>query len=169
MIFWLFGLPGTGKDHCARLLSKLIDAKYIHVDDFLKEQDKNKIITGTFTVEDRLRKLKRVTKKIAELLKNNKYIVAADSLPDHKSRAYLQEYFKDKIKFILVKVDPQIHLRRIQNRKNHFFTEKMLSKYIKQNWQEPIKIPYITLDNNSEGDESLKLELIKISSHTSTA
>lgn len=165
MVFWFFGLPGTCKDHCAKLFSKLIDAKYIHVDDFLTERDKEKIITGTFTVEDRLKKLKRVTKMISGILKNNKHIVAADSLPDHKSREYLQEYFKNNIKFILVKVDAQTHQKRISNRKNHFFTEKMLTDYIKQHWQEPIKIPYLTLENNKEGDEALKLTLDILISH----
>ena len=162
MIFWFFGFPGIGKDFCAKRLKKLINAKYIHIDSFLTKQDKQKLIDGTFSTEDRLNKLKRTADYFKKVLKKNKHIVAADSLPDHQSRNFLYKNFQNNIVFILVKVSAEIHKRRIHERENHFFTEDMLAHWEKKHWVEPIKIPYLVLDNNKDGDKHIKLEVVKI-------
>ena len=162
MIFWFFGFHGTGKDYCAKILTKLKKASYIHIDDVLTNQDREKLINGTFNVEDRINKLERATKKIDVLLKTNTTVVAADSLPDHRSRDFLLEKFKDNIVFIRVKVYPEIHKKRFAERKNHFFTEDLLNDWVEKHWQEPIKIPHLILNNNTEGEKSVGHKLKKI-------
>lgn len=162
MVYWFFGFPGTGKDYAAKALSELKYASYVHIDDFLTKKDKEKLTKGNFSTEDRLRKLTRAVKDINGLVNKNKNVVAADSLPDHRSRNFLIENFKDNIAFIRVVVSPEIHKQRFINRKNHFFTEELLDNWVKKHWQEPIKIPHIDLDNNEEGIKNLKLKLQKI-------
>lgn len=154
MIYWFFGLPGSGKDYCAKLMKKLIKARYFHIDDFLTEEDKEKLINGTFTISDRINKLKRVSSDLSEIDLSLVNIVAADSLPDTKSRGLLQTRFGNNIMFIYVRVEPKTHERRMKERKNHFFTYSLLDSWVKKHW-EPVNMPHIVVDNNSDGDEVL--------------
>lgn len=161
MIYWFFGLPGSGKDHCAQIMKNLTNATYFHVDDFLTKIDKTKLIKGSFTISDRVNKLKRVLKHISKLNLSLVNVVAADSLPDAKSRIFLQNYFGKNIMFIYVKVDPKIHENRIKKRKNHFFTYLLLENWTKKHWR-PIRIAHTEVDNNIEGNASLTRQLKKL-------
>lgn len=162
MVYWFFGFPGVGKDYCAKAFTELISASYLHIDDILSAQDKEKLLNGTFSVEDRIKKLKRATTQINQLLRSNGTVVAADSLPDHRSREFLLKNFKNDIIFVRVVVDSQIHKKRFAKRKNHFFTEDLLNDWIKKHWQEPIKIPHVVLNNNTDGKEHITETLKEI-------
>lgn len=164
MVFWFFGLPGSGKDYCAKLTAKLLKGKYIHVDDYLTKSDKEKIVGGSFTVDERLEVVKKAADEIKNLLKTNKNVIAAFTLPDHKTRDYLKNFFKDNIVFIFVKVKHEVIRVRLRRRKAHFLRDNFLFEWIKLYWQEPIKIPHIKLENNEDGDEVLTKKLKKIAS-----
>lgn len=159
MIFWFFGLPGVGKDYCARVASKLINAVYVDVDNFLTEKDKQKLVSGTFSTQDRLNKLRR-TKHFIDQVSKTRSIVVADSLPDGLSRKFLRKNYKDII-FILVEADPAIHKKRLRARKGHFFTQDLLDNWASQHWQK-VKIPHVVLNNNEDGEQSVIQEFKKI-------
>lgn len=161
MVYWFFGLPGSGKDYCAQVMKKLIPATYFHVDDYLTKEDKIKLIEGTFTITDRINKLKRLLAEISELDLSRVNVIAADSLPDTDSRLFLQTHFGNNITFIYVKVDSKTHENRMKKRKNHFFSYSLLDNWTKKHWQ-PINIPHVVADNNSNGSESIAKQLTEI-------
>lgn len=152
MIFFFFGYPGIGKDYCAERLSKLANIPHINADNFLTKSDQAKLLKGIFTTEDRIKKLKRIVKFINENY-SNQNLTIGDSLPDHNSREFLMGQFGKNITFIQVTAAKAIHVKRITERKDHFFTKELLDNYIK-NWEE-IKIPYLPLKNSGNLDEKL--------------
>jgi gluconate kinase len=159
MIFWFFGFPGVGKDYCAKVASRLINAAYLNVDDFLTEEDKEKLIDGTFNQHDRLNKLMRV-KAFIESSMDKGNIVVADSLPDNLSRSFLKKSLEN-IVFILVEADVKIHKKRLKERKNHFFTESLLDDWKMKHWEE-VNIPHIILRNDENGEKKISEEFTRI-------
>ena len=156
MIYWFFGYPGIGKDYCAKKLSLIKEFPYIDADDFLTEEDRDKLLDKSFTIEDRLLKLERIITHIRSLQKHHESITVADSLPDNASRNLVKNSFSEKIKLILVTAPDEIHKKRIAKRKNHFFTAELLDDYIKKHWKK-INVPYVEFENiASEWEERLK-------------
>lgn len=158
MIYWFFGYPGIGKDYCAEQLSKIGKFPHIDADDFLTKNDREKLLKGTFSVEDRLKKLQRIVSSLRKLLKTDKDIAIGDSLPDNKSRKFILNSFPNNIKLILITADSEKHKKRISNRKNHFFTEELLEDY-KKKWEE-ISVRHIVFENNNTKDLNSRLKHI---------
>lgn len=161
MIFWFFGYPGVGKDYVAKKLAQVVNIPHVDADDFLTESDKQKLIKGSFTSQDRIRKLKRITVFINKLLLRYPHLAVADSLPDNESRKMLFNTFMNNIIFVYVQASKTTHVSRIKGRKSHFFTKEMIEKWIKQHW-EPINIPYISLQNSGGGKLELEKKLLNI-------
>lgn len=159
MIYWFWGYPGIGKDYLAKMFGEITHTFYINGDTLLTKTEKGKLITGTFSKEDRLKKLKRIAKYLHKFKKD---IVITDSLPDEGSREFLLKSFKKNIIFILVKSSAVKHKKQVKNRKEHFFTSNMLNNYIKNNW-EPVKnFPHLILKNENKTETQLKKELLRI-------
>lgn len=161
MIFWFFGYPGIGKDYLAEKLSELVSIPHINADDFLTKIDKKKLIDGTFTKKDRIKKLKRIISHIKKILRKYPHLTAADSLPDNLSRELLLKTFGSNITFIHVSAPTAIHKKRLKERQGHFFTVEMLDSWIKRHWEE-IKIQYISLRNVPIKSQKLEKKLLKI-------
>lgn len=159
MIYWFFGYPGIGKDYCAKRLSEIGKFPYIHADDFLTDEDRERLLDKTFTVHDRLIKLERIISYLKDLSKHHENISIADSLPDNVSRGLVRNTFEGKIKLILVTAESKVHQKRITKRKNHFFTAELLEDYIKKHW-EKINIPHIDFLNEKSNDWEERLKKI---------
>lgn len=166
MVFWFFGYPGIGKDFLATKLSRLVAIPHINADDFLTATDKKKLIKGTFTQQDRIKKLKRIITYINKLLPKHPSLVAADSLPDNLSRQLLFDTFAPEITFIYVHAPRKIHLSRLKARKEHFFTMDLLDAWIKKHWK-PIDIPYISFQNSEGAEPKIEKKLLAIYNATS--
>ncbi len=159
MIFWFFGYPGIGKDYCARRLSEITDCFYVHADAYLTISEKEKLQLGTFTREDRHKKLERICDNLLRLLTMHPAITIGDSLPDEKSRLYVQQTLGANLCLVRVVADVSTHKRRITERGNHFFTPDLLDDWIEKHWEEP-QDRYITFDTThgllSDLDEQLE-------------
>jgi gluconate kinase len=151
MIYWFFGYPGIGKDYCAKYLSEVKKFPYIDADDFLTDEDRQKLLKKIFTIEDRLLKLERIITHIKILQKHHENITVADSLPDNASRNLVKNAFPGKIKLILVTAPTEVHKKRIAKRKNHFFTSELLEDYIKRHWKK-INVTYMQFENTNSDD-----------------
>ncbi len=147
MIFWFFGPPGTGKDYCAKTFSEISGAQYIHADDLLTDKEKERIIEGTFTDQDRILKIKRIVKVLKKTQKETAHIAIADSLPSNASRILLHTQLPGKITLILVKTPKKLHQKRLKNRKDHFFEHHLLKSYLEKHW-EPVTIPHYLIKND---------------------
>ena len=158
MIYWFFGYPGSGKDYCAHRFSALIGAEYFHADGFLTDEERDKLLRGVFTKQDRIIKLKRICDALEA--QTSKVIAIADSLPDTASREYVASRFGKKIQFIFASVLPEIHKERLLSRKNHFFNAELLDQWVATHWDEAISIPHKIIDNNSSDIDDSLLELV---------
>lgn len=156
MIYWFFGYPGIGKDYCAKRLSEIKKFPYIDADDFLTDEDIQKLLNKRFTVEDRLLKLERIITHINNLQKHHENIAVADSLPDNASRNLVKNSFSENIKLILVTAPEEVHKKRISKRKKHFFTIGLLEDYIKKNWKK-VNVPYTEFENTNSDDWEVRL------------
>ncbi len=156
MIYWFFGFPGIGKDYCAKRLAVIEKFSYLDADDFLTDEDREKLLNKKFTRQDRLLKLERIIDHIKKLQKHHDNIALGDSLPDNTSREYVLSAFSGQIKLILVTAPSIVHKKRISQRKNHFFGENLLDDYMKK-WEE-VSVSHIAFENNSSRnlDERLK-------------
>jgi len=153
MIYWFWGYPGVGKDYLAKIFGEITNTLYIDGDSLLTNIEKKRLIAGTFSKEDRLKKLKRITNYLHKLKKD---VIITDSLPDKNSREFLLKSFKKNIIFILVKSSPLKHKRQLQDRKGHFFKYNMLNKYIKNNWEPVENFPHFILKNTNKTKRKLK-------------
>ena len=144
MVFWFFGYPGIGKDFCAEKLSKLAKIPHVDADDFLTDLDKNKLTSGTFGDEDRIKKLTRIIIYMKSLKYPN--LTIGDSLPTETARKFVLESLGENVVLILVRSDPKIHQERIRERRGHFFREEYLDSWIKKPWQE-VKVDHLDLEN----------------------
>lgn len=145
MIYWFFGYPGIGKDFVAKKFAQKSKILYVNGDSLLTATEKRKLASGTFSREDRLLKLKRISKYLKSLKKD---LAITDSLPDNQSRIFLLNTFKDKISFILVQASTKQHLQQIHNRKKHFFKPEMVKIYIEKNWEPLGEFPHTKIKNN---------------------
>ena len=144
MVFWFFGFPGIGKDYCAKKLSRLAKIPHLDADNFLTDLDKNKLMSGTFSDEDRIKKLTRIITYMKSLKYPN--LTIGDSLPTEASRKFVLESLGRDVVLILVRSDPKIHRERIRRRRGHFFREEHLDSWIDKHWQE-VKVDHLDLEN----------------------
>ncbi len=159
MIYWFFGYPGVGKDYIAQKFAKVADVFYINGDSLLLATEKKKIAAGTFTKQDRLKKLTRIAKYLKSLKKES---AITDSLPDSTSRNFLLKKFKKHIVFIRVTTSKTKHLSQIKNRKGHFFTHTLLDTYIQKNWESIGDFPHLSFRNEEKTPQQLEKKLIAI-------
>ncbi|MDO8269323.1 MAG: hypothetical protein Q7T54_01465 [Candidatus Levybacteria bacterium] len=150
MIYWFFGYPGIGKDYCASHLARIGHFPHIDADDFLTDEDREKLLNKSFSVEDRLLKLGRIIQHLKQMQKHHENIAVADSLPDNVSRGLIINSFSGKVKLILVTTDDRTHIKRISNRKKHFFTIDLLEDY-KKKW-EKVNVVHAEFVNNDSND-----------------
>ncbi|MEK7122885.1 MAG: AAA family ATPase [Patescibacteria group bacterium] len=150
MVIWFFGLPGTGKSTLAQRLSSLARIPFVDLDALLTEGEKSALLNHAFTVEMRLNKLTRAVALIQSTLSKNLLATTADSLPDYRSRRYVAQSLGDRVRLVLVRTPRELHTKRLEERKNHFFTSDLLDEYEKAHWDANIIIPH-TVFENTEG------------------
>lgn len=159
MIYWFWGYPGVGKDYVAKKFSELTSALYINGDSLLTDTERERIIAGTFTKENRLKKLERISKYLHSLTGD---VAITDSLPDMGSREFLLQSFEKDIVFIRVESSVSKHRDQIENREGHFFTSAMLDNYIENNWEDAGKFAHTTFKNEDKTEEETRKELLEI-------
>lgn len=162
MVFWFLGFPGSGKSYCARILGTEIEIPVVDGDDFLTDENKERLIKGTFSKKERFEKLDRIIKFTRITLKKNKHVAVVDSLPSNSSRKLVLESFPNNVVFILVEAISEVFRKRIKERKGHFFMEEMLDKWIKDHWEEIREIEYLRLDNSKENDGKLSERILQL-------
>ncbi|MFA6000224.1 MAG: hypothetical protein WC783_04615 [Candidatus Paceibacterota bacterium] len=159
MIYWFWGYPGIGKDHVAKNFSEVAGVLYLDGDFFLNKTEKSKLMRGTFTKSDRLKKLRRIVQHLKSIKKD---IAITDSLPDSNSRKFLLNTFKKDIVFILVKSSVLKHKKQTRERKSHFFNAEMIDNYVKNNWEKIENFPHVIFRNENKTKMDMRRELLKI-------
>jgi len=160
MVFWFFGLPGSGKDFCAEQMHQLFDVPHIDADDYIDTEYRKKVKEATLTDADRLKKLERIINHIKQQKKDGiaTDFCVADSLPSYQSREFVESLLPGEVQLVHVNVDQEIHKKRINARQDHFLTGDVLETYKKTYWQ-PLNKKYATINNNSDNTADLLTQL----------
>jgi 6-phosphogluconate dehydrogenase len=119
------GVSGCGKTTLGNLLSRKTGLKFIDADFYHSEINKIKMKKGIpLKDSDREPWLKKINSKLLKYSKNP--LILACSALKEKYRLELVKGLKHKIKWIFFKGDFELINKRLENRKNHFMSNKSL-------------------------------------------
>lgn len=164
----LFGLPGTGKTYVGKILEKYYEYCFYDGDNDLTPKMKASIKTQTvFTDQMRDMFFEKLTTKIQEL----RTLQGAEGNLKCKNLAIAQTFIKEKYRIELIDKIPEAKFVLIQTKKS--IREKRLiervdyplnldyARIMEKNFDKPI-IDYITIINNSDGEENIKKQISNI-------
>jgi gluconate kinase len=159
-LYVFFGLPGAGKTFSAKVAEKYFGYHLYDGDnDLTKEM--HTAVRGKITITDDMRNIFFANLIVSVKVLSKKY----DMLIVHQT--FIKEKYRKQFltnlpetKFILVKTDTQLRERRLKERKIYPIEENYARKMTLL-FDEP-QIPYTELNNNNEGEKSIKEQLQKI-------
>ena len=136
----LMGVSGCGKTTLGNLLSRKTGLKFIDADFYHSEINKIKMKKGIpLNDSDREPWLKKIN---AELLRHSKpSLILACSALKEKYRLELVKGLKNKIKWFFLKGDFELINKRLEKRKNHFMSNKLLKSQF-----EILETPYYGIE-----------------------
>ena len=136
----LMGVSGCGKTTLGNLLSRKTGLKFIDADFYHSEINKIKMKKGIpLNDSDREPWLKKIN---AELLRYSKpSLILACSALKEKYRLELVKGLKNKIKWFFLKGDFELINKRLEKRKNHFMSNKLLKSQF-----EILETPYYGIE-----------------------
>lgn len=121
----LMGVSGCGKTTLGNLLSRKTGLKFIDADFYHSEINKIKIKKGIpLKDSDREPWFKKINSELLKYSKNP--LILACSALKEKYRLELVKGVKHKTKWFFFKGDFELINKRLENRKNHFMSNKLL-------------------------------------------
>lgn len=145
----LMGVSGSGKTSVGIRLAEVLGWHFIDGDDFLSAESIAKMSRGTpLDDDDRASWLSNLQYLIAEYLEENTSLILASSALKQKYRDQLSQANPDVI-FIHLKGSYELIFKRMQKRKNHFMTERMLQSQF-DTLEEPIDAVVVNIDQDFE-------------------
>lgn len=156
-LLFLFGLPGSGKNHVGEFLSRepynfhFYDAD----DDHTPRQVEAKRLCIPFDFPTRVEFYEVIRPKIMSLLNLNRRLAVANFFAyDIFRRQYLQEFPGSK--FVLIETDEETRIRQIKERPEKKVSDELAISMSSQ--FEPISIPH-TIIKNDGNKEYLRVQL----------
>ena len=126
MIVILMGVSGSGKSTIGKQLANSLEWNFYDGDDFHPPENIEKMQAGIPLQDtDRIPWLQVIREAIAQWLQENKNVVLACSALKESYRQMLSSDSKD-VKFIYLKGSFELIQKRLQNRKHHFMSERLL-------------------------------------------
>tara|TARA_Y100000589_G_scaffold91928_1_gene86712 strand:- start:98 stop:571 length:474 start_codon:yes stop_codon:yes gene_type:complete len=154
------GLPGSGKTTVGKILSEQLKAVFIDADDHHSTYNIRKMSNGhPLTDLDRKNWLSSILNNARENLKNQNVIIACSALKEKYRKFLISLNFK----LVYLKIDHNVALDRIIERKNHFMPSSLLESQIKI-LEEPRKA--LIIDANIEVNKIKKIIVKHISKFT---
>ncbi|MCA0151775.1 gluconokinase [Winogradskyella vincentii] len=127
MIIIVFGVSGSGKSTIAKGLSERLRLPYYDADDFHPQQNIDKMSVGkSLNDEDRLPWLLSLADNINIWSQSEGAVLACSALKE-KYRALLSSNYKTDINWVLLKGTSELIKRRMDTRKGHYMTSKLLN------------------------------------------
>lgn len=159
-LFVFFGLPGTGKTYCSKIAEKYFGYHLYDGDDDLT-QEMQKAIKSQAVITDAMRDVffENLINSVKALFKKNEKLIIHQTFIKEKYR----EQFLGEIpeaNFVLVETNVKIREKRLRERKVYPIEENYARKMALL-FDKPL-IKHETLENNFEGEESVKKQLAKI-------
>ena len=155
MVYVIFGVSSSGKTTIGKKISIKLGIPFYDADDFHSNTNIEKMSTGVpLDDHDRLGWLQKILFQINESNKNNGAIFACSALKE-KYREILSGSYKNKVKFIFLKIDKSEAIKRLKIRENHFFPMELLD-----NQFEILENPLNAIKVNASNDIDLVCEEI---------
>ncbi|MEZ4669757.1 MAG: AAA family ATPase [Anaerolineae bacterium] len=158
-LFVFFGLPGAGKSYAANVFERF--GFYIHDGDVDLPDEMRHAIATQQPVDDTMRDefFRRITEHVRQLLPAHPRLVLAQTFIKEKYRRRFLKTFP-QAQFVLVEAGDTLRERRLERRTNQplepNYTRKMVAMF------EPPHIPYITINNDTDGDQHLETQIRRL-------
>lgn len=143
MIYWFFGLPGSGKTYLAKKFSRLAGIPQFEGDEFHTEEDRRVIAVGQFTLAHRHAQLTRIDEALQGI---TGHAIVTHPLPDKESRERVRS--SGNTRLVYVKASLRLVKSRLVRRKEHHFGPELLDAWIDRHWQEPEEEECFALNNS---------------------
>ena len=152
MLIFLFGLPGSGKNHVGNIFQEEFNFYFHDADSDLTPEFKQFINNGIIAPDEtRDEYYSLLIVHIEKLYRKHKRIVIADVLLKEKHRKLMQSHFSNAY-FILLSCNLSIIDSRLKQRK-HFISKDYAIKF--RDIFEPPTIKHIKFSNNKNGNEAI--------------
>ncbi|MEB3180901.1 MAG: gluconokinase [Nostocaceae cyanobacterium] len=126
MIIIIMGVSGSGKSTIGKMLAESLHWEFTDADAFHSSENINKMSSGIpLDDSDRIPWLQDLQRAIAAWLQVNKNIVLACSALKASYRQFLV-LDEERIKLVYLRGSLEVITQRLQNRQNHFMSEKLL-------------------------------------------
>ncbi|WP_392535510.1 gluconokinase [Nostoc sp. C117] len=157
MIILLMGVSGSGKTTIGKLLAESLDWKFSDADDFHSPENIEKMQHGIPLSDlDRVPWLQDLRTAIQQWLQQNQNMVLACSALKDSYRQFLVSDSdglcpdgSDRIKLVYLKGSYELIQKRLQERHNHYMTEKLLDSQF-NTLEEPLNTIYIDIAQTPE-------------------
>jgi len=131
MIIIVFGVSGSGKSTIAKGLSDRLHIPYYDADDFHPKANITKMSDGkSLDDKDRLPWLLTLAENIYKWSLNKGAVLACSALKE-QYRTLLSSDYKTKIHWVLLNGTPEIIKKRMDSRKGHYMSSKLLKSQFK--------------------------------------
>lgn len=130
MIYIVMGVSGCGKSTVGELLSKHLSLPFYDADDYHTDNNIRKMSEGRpLTDEDRKPWLTLLAGHIAQWQSVGGAVLACSALKQ-TYRDILSSTTQGVVQFVYLKGDKALLASRLQNRENHFMSDKLLSSQL---------------------------------------
>lgn len=124
MVFIIMGVSGVGKTSVGELIAKKLGYNFLDADNFHPKENIQKMSQGIpLNDNDRFPWLKILSKQIESYQNNECGVVLACSALKESYRNILRGRF---VEFIYLKVERELIIKRLNDRKNHFFNNLLI-------------------------------------------
>ena len=166
MLVILFGLPGSGKSFAGEILRSEFGFEFHEADDDIPDDYRQQVLAGQVVGEPMRDAYHRhLIERIADLQKAHPRLAVAAPLLRDRHRLWIQARFPQAL-FILVQCDPHAWQARLQAR-THTISLDYARKVASLN--EPVKVPYVVLDDSDEGAASARRQFQAILKNQGTS
>ncbi len=146
MIYWFFGLPGSGKTTLAKLFASMTGFPHFEGDEYHTDEDRRVIALGQFTLAHRHAQLTRIDEALQAARGS---AIVTHPLPDKASRDRVRA--SGNARLVYVQAPLRLVRARLQGRTGHHFGPELLDDWIARHWQEPTGEDYYALNNSENG------------------
>lgn len=146
MIYWFFGLPGSGKTTLAKLFANMTGFPHFEGDEYHTDDDRRAIALGQFTLAHRHAQLTRIDEALRATAGS---AIVTHPLPDKASRDRVRA--SSNARLVYVQAPLRLVKARLHGRKGHHFGAELLDAWIIRHWQEPTHEDHYALNNSGNG------------------
>jgi len=126
MMVVVMGVAGVGKTTVGRELAARLDCRFVDADKLHAAKSIRKMSSGIpLSDDDRIPWLRRVRAELMEAHDAESDLVVACSALKESYRSILTDGVAD-VRFVYLKTTPEVILRRLSDRRDHYFGESLL-------------------------------------------